>query len=601
MGNDLLSTILAMSIIGGIVIIAVVVILRFVLGKTPWRWAVVLGILVVATMGVILLANPTSKNEFALTGNTLADLAPEKILPALEQATGVSSGELHMAPEGHLTLDRDFTASQSSTPFFYTQENITKSKSLQLSFQDNKGFVTAARVIPEVESQIYSLHAYFEAVTYLPVEAVIALCGRADRYMVTLADTRGKINPDRSVYYNRNGAKQSDSFHIRLDVQPLWQQEDGQYDGVGSDVIHLFYDGSETAQLPYGYYSLVDNGISHPGFLIRSNGRYQFDQYSEEPPTEGEYQIRDNTLYLIDGENRYTFTIDATTLVFQEDTSDPLPIPTPLTYTVDTGKNYVFALSQSDPLTGEPPAPFEKPTGPAVETLQDAIIQWVQSEVTATEISYRVLDEISDWQDDALGQTKYWTTYCLEVGLDGAIVPAYVSFDVSEDGYRLKKGTLCQAEEEKDAFLAKFFTGKARESFDLSIAQLIDQYTENSEESVKDALIIRGNETLQYIFDQFLQGGQSGPRADTMWGLACAIDIDIGGIQSPFVSTQASFDEWKDYVLRLWERNPDSYFAEHMPSGLVLIQCMEQQGLLPSLERAFAEPSLGLATEGPAS
>lgn len=84
-------------------------------------------------------------------------------------------------------------------------------------------------------------------------------------------------------------------------------------------------------------------------------------------------------------------------------------------------------------------------------------------------------------------------------------------------------------------------------------------------------LIDRGDATLQYVISQFLQGGQTDLRGAVMERLLHAVyPGDIEPLDSIYVSPQASFDEWKNYVVRMVEGNGLSWYEGNRTATLLL-------------------------------
>ncbi len=84
-------------------------------------------------------------------------------------------------------------------------------------------------------------------------------------------------------------------------------------------------------------------------------------------------------------------------------------------------------------------------------------------------------------------------------------------------------------------------------------------------------LLFYGDETLRYLFGEFLKGNQTGERAELMGELLREL---LGGenLKESTGDAQAYFDEWKAHVLRLYEENPLSYFEEHAPKAYLLLE-----------------------------
>lgn len=78
------------------------------------------------------------------------------------------------------------------------------------------------------------------------------------------------------------------------------------------------------------------------------------------------------------------------------------------------------------------------------------------------------------------------------------------------------------------------------------------------------AVLYNGDRSVRYILSEFLKEEQNGVYGEILWKYLCAIyPGDVEPFESPFVSYQHSFDEWKDYVVLLAERNGAGFFANN--------------------------------------
>ncbi len=116
------------------------------------------------------------------------------------------------------------------------------------------------------------------------------------------------------------------------------------------------------------------------------------------------------------------------------------------------------------------------------------------------------------------------------------------------------------------------------------IAGLIDEICDKSSSIASDfalnendvtvrQLLYYGDETLRYIFGEFEKGGQTDFRGAVM---GCLMEALLGGenVGVEAADSQAYYDEWKAHVLRLYDRNPLSYFRENAPKSYLLLEVL---------------------------
>lgn len=86
-------------------------------------------------------------------------------------------------------------------------------------------------------------------------------------------------------------------------------------------------------------------------------------------------------------------------------------------------------------------------------------------------------------------------------------------------------------------------------------------------------LLFYGDETLRYVFGEFLKGNQSGERAHVLHRLMQEL---LGGenIDAEADNGQDYFDQWKAHVLQRYESNGLNYFREHAPKSYLLLDVM---------------------------
>lgn len=87
-------------------------------------------------------------------------------------------------------------------------------------------------------------------------------------------------------------------------------------------------------------------------------------------------------------------------------------------------------------------------------------------------------------------------------------------------------------------------------------------------------LLYYGDETLGYVFGEFLKGGQTGERGRVLWRLMEAL-LDGETYDVDAESGQDYFDQWKDHVLRLYGQNGVDYIRDNAPKGFLLLIVMD--------------------------
>lgn len=87
-------------------------------------------------------------------------------------------------------------------------------------------------------------------------------------------------------------------------------------------------------------------------------------------------------------------------------------------------------------------------------------------------------------------------------------------------------------------------------------------------------LLFYGDETLRYVFGEFLKGGQTGERGYVLQRLMG----ELLGAENPDVPAndgQAYFDQWKERVLKLYHEHGLDYVKERAPKGYLLLDVMD--------------------------
>ncbi|HBD86156.1 MAG TPA: hypothetical protein DC001_01865 [Clostridiales bacterium] len=150
-----------------------------------------------------------------------------------------------------LNVSDSFDWKQPATVSMFVSKNKTGGSPYYASqlriFPDERNFRITEPHLQEPPQSQYSLKHYLEALKYLPQEHIRSLIhDNPDMYIIRIIEGGIPDDGQPCVFYNINGLTGSNGWHIRLDVQPLHQDDDGSgYHGLGSDVIHVFYgDGS---------------------------------------------------------------------------------------------------------------------------------------------------------------------------------------------------------------------------------------------------------------------------------------------------------------------------------------------------------------------
>ncbi|HZJ76429.1 MAG TPA: hypothetical protein VFC70_01855 [Oscillospiraceae bacterium] len=115
-------------------------------------------------------------------------------------------------------------------------------------FIDNSTFfVTKPNNWVPYNGQDFSLEYYLEALKYLAQGEIASLSKEyPQRYAIEISENDRRLNADRCIYYDKDGVTENNSWHIRLDIQPLYGDNSSDLTGVGSDIIHVFYSGNNS-------------------------------------------------------------------------------------------------------------------------------------------------------------------------------------------------------------------------------------------------------------------------------------------------------------------------------------------------------------------
>ena len=208
------------------------------------------GVLLLACAACGLSANG---RYFPMEGRNLSELPCDEIIRHVGEITGVSADEIFVPAanfgiqatgafdwHGDGTVSLSFPKKRVGGIRYYGCQ-------LRIMPGDSQFFVTDTYKVTPSDSQ-YKLREYLDALKYLPQERIRRLAlVQPDLYSIN--DVAGGGIPDDGqpcVFYDINGITERRDWRIRLDVLPMIRNElDSSYEGVGSDLIHLFYVAGE--------------------------------------------------------------------------------------------------------------------------------------------------------------------------------------------------------------------------------------------------------------------------------------------------------------------------------------------------------------------
>ena len=217
--------------------------------KKTSRVIVVVSVALVAVLSIGFAGNRAIGRNFSMQGSNLADLQTDAVIRYIVQVTGAKDDSIIVPGDNfQLQVSDNFDWIEPATiSMFITKNRIGRDShfacQLRISPEEHHLWVTEPRQQEPPQSQ-YDVRHYLDALKYLPQEHIRGLTNdNSDMYMINLVD--GGIPDDNQpcVFYNMNGLTDNGGWYIRLDIQPLYQDEDGSgYHGLGSDVIHVYYE-----------------------------------------------------------------------------------------------------------------------------------------------------------------------------------------------------------------------------------------------------------------------------------------------------------------------------------------------------------------------
>lgn len=222
--------------------------------KKPSRVIIIAAVALAAVLSVGFAVDRTIAYDksFPMQGANLSDLQPDEIIRQIVQITGAKSDSIIVPGRDNFTIQvaGDFDWQLSGAISMYVSKNKTNAGSLYSSqlriFPDELNYFVTEPQRQEPPERQYYLRDYLNALKYLPQEHIRSLTmDNPDGYIINFIGDGMPGDNQPCVYYDMNGmTENNNNWTIRLDIQPLYQDEDGAgYHGVGSDVIHVFYGG----------------------------------------------------------------------------------------------------------------------------------------------------------------------------------------------------------------------------------------------------------------------------------------------------------------------------------------------------------------------
>jgi len=294
--------------------------------RKPGFWLITASVILCVISGICFLTNPPAPREFALNGRNVSSLNTNLILEKITEAEKLEdSSQLNVnADNFDLMLTSGFDwADDGAIRFFYAERDKTYSAQLRMFHEDKKCFVTE-RTEWVNQNRIFKLRHFLEALKYLPQEEIRQLSPEADRYSVMQADYGTPADFIRVLTYSADGVMDLDGWYIHLAIQPLYEV-DGAYNGLGSEVIHLFYGVKDLVMLESSSLICRIDSDGQPPYIAPAYYVNGFDwDYENLPQVEMSssgklvFTVNWDTDELLVGENYYERTGPDSTMIHQE-------------------------------------------------------------------------------------------------------------------------------------------------------------------------------------------------------------------------------------------------------------------------------------------
>jgi len=216
--------------------------------KKTSRVIVIVSVALVAVLSIGFAVNKTIDKNLSMQGINLSDLQTDDIIRHVVQVTGAKDDSVIVPGDNfQLNVSADFDWKESATISMLVSKSSTGGEpyyACQLRiFADEGNYWIAEPQRQEAPRIQYLLKHYLDALKYFPQEYIRSLArDNPDGYIILFSEG-GVPNDDQPcVFYNMKGMTDNNGWFIRLDIQPLHQDEDGSgYHGLGSNVIHVFY------------------------------------------------------------------------------------------------------------------------------------------------------------------------------------------------------------------------------------------------------------------------------------------------------------------------------------------------------------------------
>ncbi|MEA4823590.1 MAG: immunoglobulin-like domain-containing protein [Clostridiaceae bacterium] len=232
--------------------------------KKPSRVIIIVSVALVAVLSVGFTVNRVINRDLAMQGTNLSDLQTEALIEYIVKVTGAKDESVIISPYNfELNVSDNFDWIDSATISMLISRNKTGGSpyyacQLRIISDEQNYFITEPQRQDPPDRQ-YLLKNYLDALKYLPQEHIQSLISdKPDMYKINIVDSGFPDDNQRCVFYNMDGLTDNSGWLIRLDIQPLYEEDGGGYQGLGSNLIHVFYTGSESDT-----FSLADGWVGN--------------------------------------------------------------------------------------------------------------------------------------------------------------------------------------------------------------------------------------------------------------------------------------------------------------------------------------------------
>lgn len=217
--------------------------------KKTSRTILIASVAVLAVFCIGFSVNKTIDKKLTLQGINLSDLQTDEIIRHIVQVTKAKNDGIIVPLDNfELQVTDQFDWMGSPTVSMFVSKGGNGGEpcyACQLRIYADEGdcCVTAPQR-QEAPQKQYLLKHYLDALKYLPQEQIRSLArGNPDGYILVFRGGGIVDDGQPCVFYNMNGLTGNTGWLVSFDIQPLYARKDGGgYQGLGSDVIHVFYD-----------------------------------------------------------------------------------------------------------------------------------------------------------------------------------------------------------------------------------------------------------------------------------------------------------------------------------------------------------------------